>query len=80
MKRIIHKSIVAAYDESVDTRLDDAISTLEDDFEYVIMGLEHLGRQSANATSEALMILGNLTTGIKSALEDIADATNNQSK
>ena len=73
MKKVIRQSIKAAADDTVDNRLKDAISVAQDDFEYVIMGLEHMGRQGANATSEALRILENLQDGISSVLTQIAD-------
>lgn len=73
MKRVIRQSIKAAADDTVDNRLSDAISVAKEDFDYVIMGLEHMGRQGANATSEALGILENLQNGISSVLRQIAD-------
>ena len=73
MKKVIRQSIKAAADDTADNRLKDAISVAQDDFEYVIMGLEHMGRQGANATSEALRILENLQDGISSVLTQIAD-------
>lgn len=73
MKRVIRQSIKAAADDTVDNRLDEAISVAQEDFEYVIMGLEHMGRQGANATSEALRILENLQNDISSVLKQIAD-------
>lgn len=73
MKRVIRQSIKAAADDTVDNRLAEAISVAQEDFEYVIMGLEHMGRQGANATSEALGILENLQNGISSVLKQIAD-------
>lgn len=73
MKKVIRQSIKAAADDTVDNRLKDAISVAQEDFEYVIMGLEHMGRQGANATSEALRILENLQDGISSVLTQIAD-------
>lgn len=78
MKRVIRQSIKAAADDTVDNRLAEAISVAQEDFEYVIMGLEHMGRQGANATSEALRILENLQNGISSVLKQIAD-TNDSS-
>ena len=73
MKKVIRQSIKAAADDTADNRLKDAISVAQEDFEYVIMGLEHMGRQGANATSEALRILENLQDGISSVLTQIAD-------
>lgn len=73
MKKVIRQSIKAAADDTVDNRLAEAISVAQEDFEYVIMGLEHMGRQGANATSEALRILENLQNGISSVLSQIAD-------
>lgn len=75
MKKVIRQSIKAAADDTVDNRLSDAISVAKEDFDYVIMGLEHMGRQGANATSEALRILENLQNGISSVLKQIADTT-----
>ena len=78
MKKVIRASITnvsAAADDTVDNRLADAISVAKEDFDYIVMGLEHMGRQGANATSEALRIIENLQNGIKGVLGEIADNT-----
>ena len=55
MKRVIRSSLQAARNpvnaaegETMDDRLDQALSDLKDDFDYAISGLEKLGRDGAN--------------------------------
>lgn len=81
MKRVIRSSLnskpIKAADENADTRLDDALSDLKDDFDYAVSGLEKLGRDGANASNSALAIAETLSNNIQSTLDQIANAVSN---
>lgn len=81
MKRVIRSSLnskpIEAADENTDTRLDDALSDLKDDFDYAISGLEKLGRDGANASNSALAIAETLSNNIQATLDQIAGAVSN---
>lgn len=82
MKRVIRASLqrnVSAADESTDTRLDDALDALKDDFDYAVSGLEKLGRDGANSTNDALAIVENLNANIQSVIDQIANAVSSPS-
>lgn len=64
------KRIISAATEEKDTRLDDAISVLKDDFDYCIGGLEKLGADGK--TDDALAIATELTNGINSTISKVA--------
>ena len=78
MKRVIRSSLnskpIKAADENVDTRLDDALSDLKDDFDYALSGLEKLGRDGANSSNDALAIAETLSNSIQSTIDQIAGA------
>ena len=71
MKRYIRPITAAAADE--DSRLEDAIDILEDDFEYVISGLEKLGRTNTSARNQALQFASQLHAAIQDTTSEIAD-------
>ena len=54
-------------------KLDAAIDTLNDDFSYVIAGLEKLARSGASSQQDAQVIAENLETNIQEAISQIAD-------
>lgn len=81
MKRVIRssvedvrRSIKAAEGETMDDRLDQALSDLKDDFDYAISGLEKLGRDGANSSNDALAIAETLSNSIQSTIDQIASA------
>lgn len=81
MKKVIRssvqdarKSIKAAEGETVDDRLDQALSDLKDDFDYALSGLEKLGRDGANSSNDALAIAETLSNSIQSTIDQIAGA------
>ena len=78
MKRVIRSSLnskpIKAADENVDTRLDDALSDLKDDFDYALSGLDKLGRDGANSSNDALAIAETLSNSIQSTIDQIAGA------
>lgn len=64
------KRIIAAAAEEKDTRLDDALSILKDDFDYCMSGIEKLG--SDGKTEDALSIADELNNGIGGIIRKIA--------
>lgn len=71
MKRVL-RSVTAA--EEVDNGLHDAIKDLEDDFSYLISGIEKLSRSGANKSNEGLALVENISASIQSFLSQVADA------
>lgn len=71
MKKYL-KSVQAADDSTVD-RLASAIDELDDDFDYIISGLEKLGRSGANGENDALVIAENLQASLNTIISEIAD-------
>lgn len=67
MKRRIYSA------ENNDNIFDDALSNLKDDFDYVVSGLEKLGRSGANASQDALAIIENISNDLSASISDIAD-------
>ena len=81
MKRVIRSSVSpvrepvrAAEGDTMDDRLDQALSDLKDDFDYAISGLEKLGRDGANSSNDALAIAETLSNSIQSTIDQIASA------
>lgn len=64
------KRIISAVTEDKDTRLDDALSVLKDDFDYCISGIEKLGADGK--TEDALSIATELNNGIGEIIRKIA--------
>lgn len=56
-----------------DSKLDEAISKIDSDFEYIVSGLEKLGRSGAGAENDALIIAEALSKQLESTISDIAD-------
>ena len=50
---------------------DELHDTIEDDFDYVLAGIERLGRE--NKLSEAIAIMGSLSDALNIAISDISD-------
>lgn len=69
---IMSADVLAA--EESDNTLDTVLDTISDDFDYVIAGLEKLGRTGANATQQALAIAENLDNYIQDIIDQIADS------
>lgn len=68
MKRMI----VAATEQN--EALDEAIDNLKADFDYIIEGLEKLGRTSKDKSNEALGIALSISENLSAATQDVADA------
>lgn len=69
------RRIITAAANGADDNLDDSLHNLKDDFEYVVMGIEHLAKQSSQDAATALEILNNIHRNINDTLSAIADAT-----
>ena len=67
------RRIITAAEDKDTNGLDDALSNLKDDFDYVMSGLEKLGRSGANASQNALAIVENLSNDLARYMSDIAD-------
>lgn len=76
MKKLVY---IKSADETVDTRLDDGLKQLSDDFDYLASGLEKLGRNGANSTNDALSILELVSADIQKFISQVADALVSQS-
>lgn len=70
----VRRSVKAAENETMDDRLDQALSDLKDDFDYAVSGLEKLGRDGANSSNDALAIAETLSNSIQSTIDQIAGA------
>lgn len=66
------KRIILAADAEKDTRFEDGCSALEDDFSYLIDGLDKLDRD--NATLEALDIIGEVSASVNAAIAKVSAA------
>lgn len=64
------KRIISAATEEKDTRLDDALSILKDDFDYCIAGMEKLGADGK--IEDALSVTDELNNGINNIINKIA--------
>jgi len=64
--------IKSASDPNADP-LGDIMDTVEDDFDFIISGLEKLGREKSTQ-GQALTIASNMADGFQSIIKDIASA------
>lgn len=77
---VVRKSVKAAENETMDDRLDQALSDLKDDFDYAISGLEKLGRSGANAGNQAMAIAETLSNNIQQSIDQIASSVSSQNE
>lgn len=77
MKRMIRCSSAIRAAEETDDRLDEALSNLKDDFDYIVSGLEKLGRAGANSTNDALAIAETLSNNLQGIIDNIANVVSN---
>lgn len=76
MKRVIKSSInrlnnINAADDISDT-LKDKLDTIKDDFDYLMSGIEKLGRSGSNMSKEAEIIAENLSSDIQDSINEVA--------
>lgn len=69
MKRL--SRINAAAEDA--SKLQEAISDLKDDFDYILSGLDKLDRSGAEASNEGLIIAENLQSDFQDTISKIAD-------
>lgn len=74
MKRLIRScntsDIMSA--EEISGSLKEKIDTINDDFDYLMSGIEKLGRSGANMSKEAEIIAENLSSAIQNSINDVA--------
>lgn len=71
MKRL--RRPISAAEATEDTRLDDAMDSLKDDFDYILSGLEKLGRSGAAEMNDGLVIAEKLSDTFQTVIAQIAD-------
>lgn len=69
MKRIIK----AAESADVNDKLQEALTTMKDNFDFIVDGLELLDRRGAEASNEALIIAERFNTAIDGVISEIAE-------
>lgn len=74
MKRLIrscnNSDILSA--EEISDNLKDKLATIKDDFDYLMSGIEKLGRSGANMSKEAEIIAENLASDIQDSINEVA--------
>lgn len=74
MKRLIrncnNSDIMSA--EEISDNLKDKLATIKDDFDYLMSGIEKLGRSGANMSKEAEIIAENLASDIQDSISEVA--------
>ena len=74
MKRLIRScntsDIMSA--EDISDSLKEKINNIKDDFDYLMSGIEKLGRSGANMSKEAEIIAENLSSSIQDSINDVA--------
>lgn len=64
---------VTAADESGNSKLQDMMDNLKEDFDYIISGLEKLDRTGASESNDGLIIAEGLSDALQSVVSEIAD-------
>ena len=74
MKRLIRScntsDIISA--EEISDSLKDKLDNIKDDLDYLMSGIEKLGRSGANMSKEAEIIAENLAAGIQDRISEVA--------
>lgn len=71
MKRYTNSRIVSA--ESDDNQLDDLIDSLEDDFDYIIAGIERLGRSGSESSRNGLRVAKEVQSSFENIISTISE-------
>lgn len=58
--------------EGENNKLEDTLDAIKDDFDYVMAGIDKLGRSGAEAANNALIIAESFQSDIQSVIEKIA--------
>ncbi len=77
MKRI-KRTITAASDDSMNEHLESQLDTLKDDFDYILDGLDRLGRTGVNSSNDASAIAEKLQESLNNYIQEIADKVGNE--
>lgn len=76
MKRVIKSSVNRFNNinaaEEISDNLKDKLATIKDDFDYLMSGIEKLGRSGANMSKEAEIIAENLASSIQDRIAEVA--------
>ena len=64
---------VTAAEAPKDSKLSEMLNSLEDDFDYLIAGLEKLDRTGATESNEGLIIAEKFSAALQSAISAISD-------
>lgn len=68
----MRKSITAANDTG-DSKLQEMIDSLKDDFDFILSGLEKLDRMGASESNDGLIIAEGLSDSFQAVVSEIAD-------
>lgn len=77
MKRI-KRTITAASDDPINEHLDSQLDTLKDDFDYILDGLDRLGRTGVNSANAASAVAEKLQESLNNYIQEIADKVGNE--
>ena len=72
MKKLQRK-ITAAADNDISEQLDSQLDRLKEDFDFILSGLERLGRSGANSSNDARAIAETLQNSLNNCIQNIAD-------
>lgn len=70
IRSCINSDIMSA--EEISESLKDKIDVINDDFDYLMSGIEKLGRSGANMSKEAQVIVENLASAIQDSIAEVA--------
>lgn len=73
MKRIISNYTPVQGADEIDDKLEEMLTSLKDDFDYIIAGIEKLGRSGANTANDAKMISEDLEAIFQDTISTIAN-------
>lgn len=77
MKRI-KRIVAAASEDPINEHLESQIDTLKDDFDYILDGLDRLGRTGVNSSNDASAIAEKLQESLNNYIQEIADKVGNE--
>lgn len=77
VKSVTSSSSIYAAESAEDSRVDDMISELKDDFDFIISAMERLSRQGANGINDALVVGENVSKSFQSHIESLANNISN---
>lgn len=72
MKRY-NRSIMSAEADEGNAKLQEMMTSLKDDFDFILSGLDKLDREGATEGNEGLMIAESLSDSLQNIVAEIAD-------